>query len=120
MECHRYRDRHVDADHARLDPRGELPRGIAVAGEDRGAVAEFVRVDETHRFHEVLRTDDAQHRAEDLLLVDPHFGTDLVEEAAAEEKPRLVSLKLEAAPVDDELRPLLDPEIDIGAHLLQM
>src|SRR5947208_17177946 len=31
---HRHGDRHVDADHADLDARGELTRGIAVTGED--------------------------------------------------------------------------------------
>jgi hypothetical protein len=44
--AHRHRDRHVDADHADLDVELELAGGAAVAGEDRGAVAELVRVDE--------------------------------------------------------------------------
>src|SRR4051812_22704909 len=30
----RHRDRHVDTDHADIDPGGELARGVAVAGED--------------------------------------------------------------------------------------
>jgi hypothetical protein len=38
----RHRDRHVDPHHADIDPAGEIPRGVAVAGEDRGAVAVFV------------------------------------------------------------------------------
>src|ERR1700738_3915902 len=39
VEGHRHRDRHVDADHADLDAVGEFARGIAVAREDRRAVA---------------------------------------------------------------------------------
>ena len=35
-------DRHVDADHAHVDPGREVARGVAVAGVDRGAVAVFV------------------------------------------------------------------------------
>src|SRR5262249_47088609 len=34
-----HRDRHVDADHADIHLRREVARGIAVAGEDRDAVA---------------------------------------------------------------------------------
>ena len=45
MERHRHRDRHVDADHADLNLVGELAGRITVAGEDRGAVAEFMLVD---------------------------------------------------------------------------
>jgi hypothetical protein len=41
----RHRDRHIDADHADIDAAdGEIARGVAVAGEDRGAVAVFVVV----------------------------------------------------------------------------
>src|SRR5687768_4350754 len=37
----RHRDRHVDADHADVNPADELARGVAVAGEDGDAVAIF-------------------------------------------------------------------------------
>src|ERR1700753_297389 len=35
----RHRDRHVDTDHADIDLGGEVARGVAVAGEDRDAIA---------------------------------------------------------------------------------
>src|ERR1700760_2350421 len=35
----RHRDRHVDADHADIDLCRKVARGVAVAGEDRNAVA---------------------------------------------------------------------------------
>src|SRR3982751_2958888 len=46
----RHRDGHVDADHADIDPRRELARGVAVAGEDGDAVAVLVVGREAHRF----------------------------------------------------------------------
>src|ERR1700686_2460212 len=52
--------------------------------------------------------------------MDAHLGLDLVEQAAAEEKALLVLLQFEAAAVDDELGALLDAEVDIGAHAVQM
>src|ERR1700751_3070816 len=36
---HRDRDRNIDTDHAHLHPGDEIARGVAVAGEDRHAVA---------------------------------------------------------------------------------
>ncbi len=38
----RHRDRHVDADHADIDARGEVAGGVAVTGVDGNAVAIFV------------------------------------------------------------------------------
>src|SRR5882724_6172419 len=35
----RHRDRHVDADHADIDARRKIARGVAIAGEDRNTVA---------------------------------------------------------------------------------
>jgi hypothetical protein len=40
--------------------------------------------------------------------------------AIAEEKTVLVTLQFEPAAVDDEIYPLLETEIDIGAHLREM
>ena len=44
-----HRDRHVDADHADLDAVREFACRVAVAGEDRDAVAIFVTIDELAR-----------------------------------------------------------------------
>src|SRR6266436_9656573 len=67
VEGHRHRDRHVDADHADLDAVGEFARSVAVAGEDRGAVAVFVVVDELCRAVEIRAPHDREKRPEDLL-----------------------------------------------------
>ena len=42
VEGHGYGNRHVDADHADIDLVGKAAGGVAVAGEDGRAVAEFV------------------------------------------------------------------------------
>src|SRR4051812_2793484 len=49
----RHRDRHVDTDHADIDPGGELARGVAVAGEDGNAIAIFMLARQPHRLLEI-------------------------------------------------------------------
>src|SRR5881275_2765335 len=39
---YRHRNRHVDADHSDIDPGSKFARGMAVASEDRDAVAIFM------------------------------------------------------------------------------
>ena len=46
VEGHGHRNRHVDPDHADIDLMGEASSSIAITGEDRGAVAIFVVVDQ--------------------------------------------------------------------------
>ena len=53
----RDRDRHVDADHPDIDPGGELARRVAVAGEDRDAIAIGVLGWKTNGFLEIARAD---------------------------------------------------------------
>src|SRR3984893_13768972 len=81
VERHRHRDRHVDADHADLDAVRKFARGVAVAGEDRDAVAVFVVVHELCRGVEIGGAHDREHRPENLFLVDAHLGLDLIEQA---------------------------------------
>jgi hypothetical protein len=64
-----------------------------------------VVVDDLERRLVVGLADHGEHRAEDLVLVDPHVLGDVVEQAAADEEAVLVALHLEVAAVDDELRP---------------
>src|SRR5580700_8399138 len=94
---HRHRDRHVDADHADLDVVGEGTRGVAVAGEDRRAVAVGMVVHQPDRLVEAPGAHHRQHRSEDLVLVDRHVGLHVVEQAAAHEVAVLVALQLQPA-----------------------
>jgi hypothetical protein len=50
-------------------------------------------VDELGRAVEIGGTHNREDRPEDLLLVDPHLGLHLVEQAAAEEEAVLVALQ---------------------------
>src|SRR3954462_11930410 len=79
VERHRHWDRHVDADHPDIDLVRELARGIAVAGEDGGAVAELVLVDHARRRVVVGYPGDGEYGTENLLLVDRHLRRDVVE-----------------------------------------
>src|SRR3546814_2212968 len=49
----RHRDRHVDADHADVDAGGEFARGMAVARENRDAVAILMARGQRQRFLEI-------------------------------------------------------------------
>ncbi len=92
-------------------------RRVAVAGEDGGAVAEFVRVDQAERLVIAFGAQHGEHRAEDLLAVDRHVLADIVEQRAADEIAALIALQLEAAAVDDELGALGDALVDIAETL---
>ncbi len=123
---HRYRDRHVDTDHADLDPGHEVAGGVAVAGENRDAVAVFVFGRQPQRLFVVLGADDAQHRAEDLVGVDRHVGGDVVEQRRADEvaalEVRVAELQIVAgafAAVDDDLGAGLHALVDVVADALQ-
>src|SRR4029078_10365778 len=65
----RHRDRHVDADHPRVDLELELPGGSAIASEDGGPVAVRVVVDEADGFFIGLDPHHGQDRAEDLVAI---------------------------------------------------
>src|SRR5450631_753265 len=86
MERHGNRDRHIDADHARLNTVGEGAGRIAIACEDRGSVAVLVLVDQCESGVEVAGADDSEDRSEDLFTVDAHLGLYMVEEAGSDEE----------------------------------
>ena len=117
VEGHGHGDGHVDADHAGLHAAAEVAGGVAVAGEDAGAVAVLVLVDELEGFFEVVDADDAEDRAEDLFLVDTHLGLDVVEEAGAEEKTVAFGECMGAA-VDDELGAFGLAEVDVAGDFV--
>src|SRR5439155_7245921 len=98
----------IHAHHADLDPAGKVARGVAVAGEDGDAVAIVVFGGEAQRLLVILGAHHREHGAENFLLVDAHYGRDLVEQAAAHEEAVLVALHLEAAAIDPQFRAFLD------------
>ena len=69
---HRHRDRHVDADHARVDLVLEPPGRAAVAREHRDAVRVRVVGQQPRRIVVGLDPHDRQHRAEDLVAIHRH------------------------------------------------
>src|SRR4030081_1509720 len=109
----RHRDRHVDADHADIDLGGEVARGVAVAGEDRNAVAIVVIGRQAEGLVVVVRAHHREHRSKNLFLVDPHVFRHIVEQAAAHVKTVLIALHLEVSAIDSESCALLDADLDI-------
>jgi hypothetical protein len=67
----------------RLNSRATLPSRV----KQRHAVAEFVRVDQVGRFLQVLHAHAAEHRAEDLFLVDRMSGVTLSNSVPPIQKP---------------------------------
>ncbi len=97
---HRHGNRHVDAHHPDLDLVLEAPGGTTVVGEDRGAVAVGVGVDEVERLVVGLRADDREHRTEDLLVVALHSWLHVVDEARVQKEALVLGL---VGAVDDDL-----------------
>ena len=120
VERHRHRDGYVHAHHAGLHAMRESARGTAVAGEDRGTVAVFVRVDQIQRGVEIGNPHHAQHRAEDFLAIDPHVRGDVIEQAATEEETVFVTVDLAAAAVDHQRRTFGNACIDIADDFVAM
>ncbi|MNO71058.1 hypothetical protein D3C76_619610 [compost metagenome] len=74
-------------------------------------------VDQLHGCFEAVHADDAQHRAEDFLLVDGHLRGDAVEQGAADEEAVLVAGDLVAAAIHQQLGALLDAAVDVAGDL---
>nr|WP_254801958.1 hypothetical protein [Kitasatospora sp. SUK 42] len=121
----RHRDRHVDADHADLHLELEAPGRAAVVGEEGGAVAVRVGVDERQALLVGGDADDGEDRAEDLVVVDGHAGLHVVEQRGAEPETvggRGAVLVLGGdrvlAPVHGELGAVGDAGLDVGGDLV--
>ncbi len=87
-----HRDRHVDTDHADIHPRREFARGMAVASEDRDAVTILMLAGQGECVLEAFGAHHLQHGAENLFLIGPHAGLDLIEQRRADEKALLMPL----------------------------
>ena len=102
---HRHRQRDVDADHADFYFVAKQPRGLAIAGEDAGAVAVFVFVDQLHGLFEAGDADDAEHRPENLLAIDAHVRGYPVKQAPAQKETVFLTGKVQVAAIHHQLRP---------------
>src|SRR5580704_15872313 len=114
VEGHRHRDRDVDADHPDLDLALEFLRRLPAGGEDRGAVAVRVGVDDVDGLAKRLGPEDDEHRTEDLVGIDVHVGGDVVEQARADEEAVLVAGHVQAAAVHDERGAGLLAAVDVA------
>ena len=115
---HRHRNRHVDADHADVDVELELAGDSPVAGKDRDAVAIRILVHEPHGLVVGVDARDAEHRTEDLVLVDVHLRLDVVEQRHAQEEPVAIAVRPDITAVGDHGRALLPALVDVRGDLV--
>ena len=118
VEGHRHRNRHIDTDHADLHAVHVSAGRIAVAREDRRAIAELVIVDQLDRLIEGFGAHDAEHRPENLFFINAHVGGHFVEQRRADEEAVLIALQLHGAAIDDQLGAFLHADIDVRFHLV--
>ena len=85
VKRHWYRQRHIDADHAHFDAIGKAPGGFTIAGEQAGAVAVLMGIDQRDGVFEARYPHHAEHRAKDLVAVDAHLRRYPVEQAGTQE-----------------------------------
>ncbi|MNV62186.1 hypothetical protein D3C71_1547230 [compost metagenome] len=103
---------------------GKITRRLAVAGEQAGPVAVLVGVYHRHRLFQRSDPNHAQHRAEDLLLINPHARSHVVKQRWAKEitladLPAVVPHR-QLATVDHQGSSLLNTLIDIAFHFFIM
>jgi len=108
-------DGDVHADHAALAIELKLAGCAAVAGEDGGAVAKGVFVDEAEAFGVGGDAGDGEDGAEDFVLVAAHAGGDGIEEGGSEEEAFAMAGGVEAA-IDDDAGTFGDGGIEIGGY----
>ena len=87
MVADRYRDGHIDPDHAGVGISLEAASRATVASENRSAVPPSVALDEVDTLLVAIDANDAQDWPENLVLVDGHVWGDVVEEGDAGKEP---------------------------------
>jgi hypothetical protein len=105
------------ADHSCRNAAGNVAGGIAIEGEEGGAVAELVVVDELEGGLEVVDADDVEDGAQNFFGVDAHGGLDMVEKAG----PEIEAVSLRdggVAAVDDLLGAFGDERAEVASGVV--
>src|SRR4030095_12245524 len=119
-ESDRNRDRHVHPDHADLYLVLEAAGSSTRLGEYRRAVGIWIAVDQRDRILEGFRPQHDEHRTEDLIAINLHFGRDIVEKRRAEKKTFLVVRDRLIAAVDDQFRAFVDTLVHVALCFVAM
>ena len=117
-------DADVDADHAAVGEHFKLAGIVAALRKDGRAVGERVGVHDGQPLFKRLDTLDERDRPKDLALADGHIGRHMVKDRRANEEAVLIARHYDIAPVEHELRPVVDAALDpvangllvLGAH----
>ena len=115
-ERQRHRDGHVDPHLAHRHLVAELASGGATAGEEGGAVAIGVGVDEGKRLIQAPHLETGQHGAEDLLPVDAHLGGHAAKQGRPHPVAHRVAGYVAKTAVQEALGSLGNPCLDKPLH----
>src|SRR6202000_853075 len=115
--------RRVSVVAVRPDPPGlDVAAGpvsrVGVPGPDAGAEAVQRVVGGLDGVVVVVELGDRHHRAEDLLLEDPHLVLALEDRRLDVEAARQLTIKLGLLATGEDLGPLLPADVDVGQDLL--
>src|SRR5690606_26081051 len=116
---YRHRNRHVDPDLTHIDVFLEAAGNATGAGEDGGAVAVRVGVDDLDGIVQRVGFHHAEHRPEDLGVVHAHAGLDASQDGRADEVAIGVTGHLRVATVQHQLGPFIDALLDQAIDALQ-
>src|ERR1700761_6381017 len=103
MEGHRHGNGNIHANHSYLNTMRKFSRYLSIPREDRGAITIFMFVNQLQCAGKIGDANHAEHRSEDLFLIDTHGRRDAIEQRAADEEALFATSDLVAAAVDDEL-----------------
>ena len=117
-------DADVDADHAAVGKHFKLAGIVAALRKDGRAVGERVSVHDGQPLFKRLDTLDERDRPKDLARADGHIGRHMVKDRRADEEAVLIARHYDIAPVEHELRSVVDAALDpvangllvLGAH----
>ena len=114
MVADRYRNGHVDADHAGVGVPLELPGRSAVTGKYGRPVSERVVADHLHAIGVAVGANHGEDRSEDLVGVDAHVGSHVVKQCHAEEEA--VAVEGLVSTVDDHLASGIGTGLNIASN----
>ncbi|MNG91684.1 hypothetical protein D3C79_505990 [compost metagenome] len=118
MIGHRHRQRHVDANHAHLNLVAEQTSRFTVTGEDAGAIAILMIIDQLHGLFQAAHAHHAQHRTEDLFFIDAHLRIHVVEQRAAHEIAIFIARHAQATAIHHQLGTGSHAVIDVTHNLV--
>lgn len=110
--CRGHGDANVDADHAAVGEHFKLAGVIAALREDGRTIGKRVGVHDGQALFKRLDALDERDRSENLALADGHVGCHMIEDRRADEEAVFIARHHDIAPVEHELRAVVNAALD--------